>query len=109
MGSASGCAASSFDPQHVGHRVEAGFRLVGEPEACAHGAAREALAALRAVGELEPFAMAQKVDRMVADHVAAAQSHHADLVVAPLADRSLARRDLRALEAAAERLCEGSA
>ena len=68
----------SNQSQYVAHRVESGLRLPGEPKTCPYGAAREALAALRAVGQLEPLAVAEKVNRMVANDVAAAKSHHAE-------------------------------
>ena len=51
----------------------------GEPDAGAHGAARQAVAALGAVGELEALAQAGEDDGVVADDVAAAQRDDADL------------------------------
>src|SRR5262249_56468195 len=99
----------SFSPQRVGHRVEAGPGRPAEPKPGPHGAPCEALAALCPMGKSEPLAMAEKVDRVVAHDVTTAQRHHADLVVAPLTDRALTPRNLRALEPAPDRLRDGAA
>src|SRR5216117_4161461 len=89
-------------PEHVAHRVEAG-RPPRHPERGAQRPAREAVAALRAVDELEALAEAAEDDRVVADGVAGAQAHDPDLVARPLANQALAREPPRALEVPAAR------
>src|SRR5207247_1536659 len=69
----------------------------------AQRAAREAVAALGTVDELEALAEAAEDGRMVADGVAGAQPHDADLVAWPLAHQPLPCEPLRPLEVLAAR------
>src|SRR5207237_470117 len=73
------------------------------PEGGAQCPAREAVAALRAVDELEALAEAAEDDRVVADGVAGAQAHDPDLIARPLAHQALAREPPGALEVLAAR------
>src|SRR5206468_8099130 len=73
------------------------------PERGAQCPAREAVAALRAVDELEALAEAAEDDRVVADGVAGAQAHDPDLIAWPLAHQALAREPPGALEVLAAR------
>ena len=58
----------------------------------------------RAVGELEPLALSAEVDRVLADHVAAAERLDADLPGGPLAEDAVAAEGESARGVAPERL-----
>src|SRR5215470_14401733 len=78
--------------QHVLHAVEP-FFLLGEPLRGAERAAREGLAALRAVDELDALAQASEDDGMLADEVAGADRKNPYLLFRALADDAFAARD----------------
>src|SRR5713101_333120 len=61
-----------------------------QPQGRAQRATGQALAALRTVYEFQPFAEASEDDSVVTDHISAAQSHDADLLVGALTGNSLA-------------------
>ena len=60
----------------------------GDPVGGAQRAAREDVAAVRAVGELELLAGAGEVERVIAHHVSAAQGVDAELAARPRADHA---------------------
>src|SRR6266403_1882149 len=76
--------SSGLQPEDVAHRVETAL-LLDEPERGTERAAGEALTALRTMRELETLAGAEKIDRVIADGVAAAQRDDADFRVGPRA------------------------
>src|SRR5204863_5823328 len=101
-GSVRGFIHNVSQPEHVAHRVEAGGPP-RHPQGGAQCPARQAVAALGAVDELEALAEAAEDHRVVADGVAGAQPHHPDLVTRPLAHLARAREPPGALEVQAAR------
>src|SRR5437016_519945 len=81
--------SSGLQPEDVAHRVETRL-LLDEPERGAERAAGEALTALRTMRQLETLAGAEKIDRVIADGVAAAQRDDADFRIGPRAGLALA-------------------
>src|SRR5205823_14018098 len=95
--------ARSGEAEDVLHRVEPGGPL-GHPAHGAEGAARVRVAAVGAVGELEPLAQRPEGDRVLADHVARAEREDADLLPCALAREALPAVDGDRAEVAAEGL-----
>src|SRR4051812_1627708 len=76
--------------EDVAHVVEAGL-AAGHPERRTHGADGEGVAGARPVRDLDAVAVTEKENRVVADHVAAADRLHADLARAARPDVAVAR------------------
>ena len=97
-----------MEAEDVGHGVEAGL-LVEGPEGGTERAVDEDVAALGAMGELDPLALAGEDHRMVADHRAAAQRCEADGAAGPRAGDAVAAAHGSLVEGDAPPLRRGAA
>src|SRR5512147_1098354 len=75
-------ASKLFQAQDVLHIIESGF-FSYHPLGRAYGPAGEHVAGMCPMGQLDPLAHADEIDRVFADDVPAADGLHADLLVRP--------------------------